>query len=72
MMIDLIFMHIIIIPYQIPNNTFKLIKIFCFKFFKINLNTILQTKIFNTCSYILINFICYIFIDHIIVSYLKV
>lgn len=64
-------MQIAIISYEILNGLIKLVKMFCFKLLKINLNTIPKPVIFDVCGYILIKLLYYIFVEDIIVNCLN-
>lgn len=67
--IDLVFMHIKVISYKFLNRAFKLIKIFCLKSLKINLNIVSKTVVFSVYSCILVRFIYCIFVKEIMVNY---
>ena len=71
-MIDIIFMQIVVISHKVLYRTIKLVKIFCFKLFKINLNIFLKTIIFDICNYVLIELLYYILIENDIGNYLNV
>lgn len=56
-------MKIAIISYEFINKVIKFVKMFFFKFFEIDLNTIEEPFIFSICGYILIELIYNIFIN---------
>lgn len=65
-------MQIVVISHKVLYRTIKLVKIFCFKLFKINLNIFLKTIIFDICNYVLIELLYYILIENDIGNYLNV
>lgn len=67
-MINSVFMQIVVISYIFLSKVIKLVKIFSFKFLKVNLNIVLETVVFNVCSYVLVEFVYYILVENIIVS----
>ena len=67
-MIDPVSMGIVVIHHKISNKAVKLVKIFCLKLLKINLNTVLETIVFGICGCILIEPMYSIFVEDIMVS----
>lgn len=70
--VNLISIQIVVVPQNISDKAFKLVKRSGLKFFEIDLNTIPQTKIFDVCYCILIELVYCVLINHIKVSYVKV
>ena len=71
-MIDLVFMQITVVSYKFLSRAVKLVKMFLFKPFKIDLNTVLETGVFDICSCIFIEFIYCILVKGVIVNHLNV
>lgn len=70
-MIDQLLMQIAIVFYKFLNGAIQLIKMFCLKFLKINLNKVLKIIFFGIYNYIFIKLIYNVLIENMIVRYLN-
>lgn len=71
-MVNLISIWIVIISHKFLIEIVKLIKMFCLKLLKINLNIVLETIFFGIYGYILIEPIYNIFVRDVIIRCLNV
>lgn len=71
-MINLESMRITVILYHFLGRVIKFVKILQLEFFKIILDVYQKIKVFIICNCIKIKLVYCIFVDHFIVSYLKV
>lgn len=71
-MINLVSMQIIIVFSNCLGEVIYVIKIFCFKFFKIHLNTIPKMVVLSVQGCILIESIYNKFVDQVMVNYLNI
>lgn len=55
--INLIFKQVVIVNYHTLNKAIKYVKILYLRFFGINLNIYLETKVFVVCDFILIKLV---------------
>lgn len=70
--VDPIFMQIAIVLYHYQSRAIEFIKILRLKYFEINLNPYPEIKVFIVYGYVYIKLVYNIFIDYIMISYLKV
>ena len=71
-MINLVSMQIAVVSYKFLSRAIKLVKIFPLIPLKIDLNTILETVVFDVCGCVFIEFMYYILVEGVNVSRLNV
>lgn len=71
-MVNSISMRIVVISHKVSSRAVKLVKMFCFKLFEVNLNAVLETIVFFVCGCILIEPIYDILFEDVMVSRLNV
>lgn len=65
-------MQIVVVPYHFLGRVMKFVKILRLQFFKIDLDTISEIKVFIVCGYIQIKLMYCVLVDYVMVSCLKV
>ena len=71
-MTDLVSMQIAVVLHEFSNRVVKLVKMFLFKFLKINLNTIPETIVFSVCGCVFIKLVYCILVQNVMISCLNV